>query len=271
MAADASSKKAPPAAVREGEATPEVVLDENIGGFCSINPRTGKRVELSIQEKESLFLDCMQAFFRGESTLGDEEFDSLKEELTWQGSSVVSLSRDEYRFLDAARAYEQGKSLMDDTEFDSLKKRLLKEGSIVATQRGPRCSIRRQITFSDVIQDKRRTFVLYVPAGIIFALVWLSFAFELTPLHTIDPVLSLLAGSPIIILFARFFTGIVIPDPIIMVGDCPSCGKRTHVLFGNVLNQKGFKDEAEVKCLKCKAKLKVERETSRMILISEGK
>lgn len=253
----------------ENENLAEVIVDENIGGFCYINPQTGKRLELSLRDKEALFLDTMQAYFRGESTLSNDEFDLLKEELTWQGSEVVSLGRDEIRFLDAARAYEEGNPVISDEEFDKLKKRLQSQGSIVSIQRGPRCSITRQITFSDVIPDRRRTFVLFVPAGILMSLLWLSISFEFTPLHRVDPVLSLLIGSPIIFIAAKVLTNLVVPQAEIMVGDCPSCGRRTHVLFGNVLNQKGFESDAEVKCDKCKSKLKVEKESNRMILISE--
>lgn len=247
-----------------------IVLDENIGGFCSINPRTGKREEISLQAKESLFLDAMQAYFRGESFLSNEEFDTLKEELTWQGSQVTTLSRDEFRFLEAAKAFELGNSIMSDEEFDSLKNKLQKQGSIVSLQRGPRCSVRRQITFSDVIPDKRRIFVLYIPATILLSLVWLSGAFELTPLRHLDPVLSLLIGSPIIYAGARFLTGLVVPDPLIVVGDCPSCGRRTHVFFGKILYLDGFNEVADIKCDKCKASLSVEKETSRMILVKES-
>lgn len=248
----------------------EVILDENIVGFCSIDSSSGKRLELSFREKEDLFLDAMQSFFRGKSILSNEEFDMLKEELTWQGSEVVTLSRDEFRFLDAARAYEQGKATIDDKEFDQLKKKLFEQGSIVAIARGPRCSIQRQITFSDVIPDKKRTLALFLPAGIVFGLAWLSLAFELTPLHKIDPVISLIIGSPVIFVVAKVITNIIVPRAEIMVGDCPSCGRRTHVLFGDVLNQKGFNSEADVKCDKCKAELKVERDSCRMILMKEG-
>jgi hypothetical protein len=257
-------------AVQEDDAVgTEIVLDENIGGFCSINPRTGKREEISMAEQEALFLDAMQAYFRGESTLANEEFDALKEELTWQGSQVTTLSRDEFRFLDAAKAFERGQQTMPDEEFDALKRKLQNQGSIVSIQRGPRCSIRRQITFSDVIPDYRRLFALYVPAGALLGLVWLSCAFEFTPLHNIDPVISLFLGSPAIYLGARFLTGLVVPDPLIVVGDCPSCGRRTHVFFGKILNVEGFSDVASVSCDKCKATLSVEKETNRMILVKE--
>eukprot|EP00177_Eucheuma_denticulatum_P007840 GFKZ01014269.1.p1 GENE.GFKZ01014269.1~~GFKZ01014269.1.p1 ORF type:complete len:303 (-),score=48.72 GFKZ01014269.1:376-1284(-) len=252
------------------EPRPEVIIDENIAGFCSINPRTGKRMELTLREKESLFLDAMQAYFRGESMISNEEFDTLKEELTWQGSEVVTLSREEFRFLDAAKAYEMGKPNMSDDEFDKLKLKLQKDGSVVAIQRGPRCSVKRQITFSDIIPDAKRTFVLYVPAGFLTALMWLSATFEFTPLRHVDPVLSLLLGAPIIFFGAKVLTGLVVPEAQIVVGDCPNCGRRTHVLFGNVLNNEGYSTTADVKCDKCKAQLKVDRESMRMILMSEG-
>lgn len=249
----------------------EIVLDENIGGFCSVNPRTGKRAEITVRDKEALFLDAMQGYFRGESTLSNAEFDALKDELTWQGSEVVTLNREEYRFLDAVKSYEIGKPNMSNEEFDKIKKQLQDAGSVVSFQRGPRCSIQRQITFSDVIPDKRRTLLLFIPAGALLALIWLSFAFELTPLKQVDPVLSLILGSPVIFLLAKAVTGLIVPDPTIMAGDCPSCGRRVHVLFGNVLNNTGFGETADVKCKKCKSKLKVEKETNRMILIAEGK
>lgn len=275
MSLSEPASKSEPATTAEGEEDAEpamsIVVDENIADFCSIDPKTGKRVELTVREKEALFLDAAQAYFRGETVLNDAEFDALKEELTWQGSEVVTLDRDEMKFLDAARAYEKGEQLISDEEFDKLKTRLQNKGSSVAIRRGPRCSIERKITFSDVIPDKRRTFVLYIPAGIIIALSWLSFSFELTPLHNVDPVISLILGSPIIYILAKLATGLVVPNPTILVGDCPSCGKRTHTLFGDVLNIQGPKDFALIKCDKCKAELRVERDTNRMILLREGK
>jgi len=66
-------------------------------------------------------------------------------------------------------------------------------------------------------------------------------------------------------------TGIIVPNPQILVGDCPSCGRRIHVLFGNVLNIEGFSEEANVTCDKCKAELRVEKDSSRMVLIKEGR
>lgn len=248
----------------------EIVVDDNIGGFCSINPKTGRREELGLREKEQLFLDTVQSYYDdGKSPLSNDEFDELKEELVWQGSEVVTLSRDEFAFLDAAKAFEKGKPSMSDEEFDKLKVRLKRQGSIVALQRGPRCSIRRQITFSDVIPDTKRMVVLYTPAFILIGLAWLSAAYEFTPLRHVDPVLSLILGSPIMYFGSRIVTGIILQDPQIYVGDCPNCNKRLNVYFGGVLNIEGFTKEADIKCEKCKAGLKVEKETGRMILVSE--
>lgn len=252
--------------------TSTIVIDENIADFCSVDSRTGKRVEMSVPEKEALFLSAMNAYFNKEpALLSDSEFDALKEELTWQGSDVVTLSRDEFRFLDAAKSFDKGKSIMSDEEFDELKMSLRRQGSVVAVARGPRCSIERQITFSEVIPDTKRIFVLYLPAAIVGALLWLSGSYELTPLRNVDPVLSLLLGTPLIYLFSRTLTQLVVPSPLILVGDCPSCGRQTRTFFGKVLSVDGFQEEAEVKCDKCSAKLKVEKDSLRMVLLEEGK
>ncbi|BAT06345.1 Os08g0526300 [Oryza sativa Japonica Group] len=73
--------------------------------------------------------------------MSNEEFDNLKEELMWEGSSVVMLSPDEQRLLEASMAYVAGNPIMTDAEFDELKLRLRKEGSEIV-QEGPRCSLR---------------------------------------------------------------------------------------------------------------------------------
>jgi hypothetical protein len=56
--------------------------------------------------------------------MSNEEFDNLKEELMWEGSSVVMLSPDEQRLLEASMAYVAGNPIMTDAEFDELKLRL---------------------------------------------------------------------------------------------------------------------------------------------------
>lgn len=94
--------------------------------------------------------------------MSNEEFDNLKEELMWEGSSVVMLSTfsyhlneffydvvlcnffkipqmkmwlmcnagsDEQKFLEASMAYVAGNPIMSDKEFDNLKIKLKVGGS----------------------------------------------------------------------------------------------------------------------------------------------
>lgn len=103
----------------------------------------------------------MQSFYyEGKAIMSNEEFDNLKEELMWEGSSVVMLSTvqllakplnrflldkntciyltrllcferilspaasDEQRFLEASMAYVSGNPIVSDKEFDELKLKL---------------------------------------------------------------------------------------------------------------------------------------------------
>ena len=82
--------------------------------YCSIGP-DGKRVRLSLGEKEQLFLEAMSSYYiEGRATLSDAEFENLKEDLVWQGSKVAVLSSDEQRFLEAQLAFNRGKPIMTD-------------------------------------------------------------------------------------------------------------------------------------------------------------
>ena len=64
-------------------------MDGNIGDYCSID---GKRKK-TIGEMEQEFLRALQSFYYDQKAImSNEEFDLLKEELMWEGSSVVMLS-----------------------------------------------------------------------------------------------------------------------------------------------------------------------------------
>lgn len=102
--------------------------------------------------------------------MSNEEFDNLKEELMWEGSSVVMLSMEEFmyytlsewwygirifvwsglkigvviavshyagpdeqRFLEASMAYVSGNPIMTDKEYDKLKMKLKVLGHLVVT------------------------------------------------------------------------------------------------------------------------------------------
>lgn len=107
----------------------------------------------------SSFVLLQSFYYDGKAVMSNEEFDNLKEELMWEGSSVVMLSNlvstlgifffyiilsviyiyvyilwlqlfiynagsDEQKFLEASMAYVSGKPIMTDEEYDKLKMQL---------------------------------------------------------------------------------------------------------------------------------------------------
>ncbi|KAF0897005.1 hypothetical protein E2562_031308 [Oryza meyeriana var. granulata] len=68
------------------------VVDSNVLPYCSINRKEKK----TIGEMEQEFLQALQAFYYDKKAImSNEEFDNLKEELMWEGSSVVMLKPQE--------------------------------------------------------------------------------------------------------------------------------------------------------------------------------
>jgi hypothetical protein len=56
--------------------------------------------------KELIFLDCLHTYyFEERSMLNDEDYSTLKDDLTWEGSAVVTLSGKEARFINAVSSY----------------------------------------------------------------------------------------------------------------------------------------------------------------------
>jgi hypothetical protein len=239
--------------------------DGGLQGYKSTDPRTGASRELSLGEKERLYLEAVYSFYNGEPILSNEEFNVLKEDLQWNGSQVILMNRDEQRFLNAAQAFYNGKPIMSDEDFDALKDRLRKQGSQIALQQGPRCNIETGVCYSDCQVDKLRQAIIYAPAAGIGALLWAGLSFELTPLRHVNPVWNLFIGAPVIYACAQLLTGIVLQnDPQIVVGECPSCGSEQRVFFGDILGVEGYRDVAEIKCERCKASLRLDRKRMRL-------
>ncbi|MQM14653.1 hypothetical protein Taro_047589 [Colocasia esculenta] len=102
--------------------TKEEVADNKILQYCSLDKKADKK---SLGELEQEFLQALQAFYyEKKAIMSNEEFDNLKEELMWEGSSVVMLSPDEQKLLEASMAYAAGNPIITDAEFDELKLRL---------------------------------------------------------------------------------------------------------------------------------------------------
>ena len=65
----------------------------------------------------------------------------MKEDLAWNGSSLVQMNRQETKYLAAVQAYLKGTPILSDTEFDQLKAQLKEEGSSFASSKEPKCYI----------------------------------------------------------------------------------------------------------------------------------
>eukprot|EP00871_Galdieria_phlegrea_P004130 jgi/Galph1/4718/GphlegSOOS_G3351.1 len=248
-----------------------VLVDSNILEFCTVDPKTGEKKEMTLGEKELLFMDAVSSYYQGKPILSDYEFDTLREELAWQGSRMVLLSKDELRFLEAARSYANGRPIMSDGEFDQLKLKLKKAKSSIALQKGPRCSIVTQTCYSNCVPDRKRMLALYLPAAGITALVYATITFEFTPLRHVTPVLNLLIGTPIIAAVSKILTELLFPNPLILVGECPSCTFPVRAYFGDAVGVKGNRREAYTQCERCRANLKFSEEKYQVELLNEEK
>ncbi|XP_042005534.1 PGR5-like protein 1B, chloroplastic [Salvia splendens] len=146
-----------------GQVENDEAVDSNVLQYCSLD----KKQKKTLGEMEQEFLQALQAFYyEGKSIMSNEEFDNLKEELMWEGSSVVMLSADEQRFLEASMAYVSGTPLLSDKEFDELKQKLKADGSEIVVE-GPRCSLRSRKVYSDLSVDYLKMFLLNVPAAVV--------------------------------------------------------------------------------------------------------
>ncbi|CAN8325626.1 unnamed protein product [Cochlearia groenlandica] len=248
-------------------------VDSNIMPYCSIN----KAEKKSIGEMEQEFLQALQSFYYdGKASMSNEEFDNLKEELTWEGSSVVMLSSNEQRFLEASMAYASGNPILNDEEFDNLKLKLKMDGSDIVCE-GPRCSLRSKKVYSDLAVDYFKMFLLNVPAtvvalGLFFFLDDLT-GFEITYILELPEPFSFIftwfAAVPVIVYLALSITKLIIKDFLILKGPCPNCGTENVSFFGTILSiSSGGKTNA-VKCSNCGTAMEYDSR-ARLITLPEG-
>lgn len=234
--------------------------------YCAVDDDTGNRIRLTMAEKERIFLDSLQSYYAsGRQLLSDEDFDLLKEDLQWNGSSVVAVNRQESQYLAAMEAYLKGQPIMTDVEFDELKKDLKESKSKFAVDSEPKCYIDSGVCKVTLQEDKFRSNLLYLPASLTLSVVWLGLAFELIePFVRINPLFLLALGIPLIAKGAKTITeDYIFEDNLIAYGPCPSCEGECRIYFGNILGVEGFKDEGSVKCSTCKDVVTVQRATLR--------
>jgi hypothetical protein len=195
--------------------------------------------------------------------ISDAEFDVLKDELLWSGSQVAVLTSDEQRFLECTQAALRGaKPPLTDREYDALKLRLKAAGSQVAI-RGPRCSIRSRVMYSDAEVDYLRMVALNVPAAVtvllaLFALDDLT-GFEVTQLMELPQPFGILVVwgvvLPAVYVVANAITNLVFKDALVLKTKCPTCGTTNLAFFGDILTVSGNRDTCDVDCPSCKTKL----------------
>ncbi|XP_030476140.1 PGR5-like protein 1A, chloroplastic [Syzygium oleosum] len=256
--------------VEEGESDVE---DSKILPYCSID----KKEKKSIGELEQDFLQALQSFYyEGKAIMSNEEFDNLKEELMWEGSSVVMLTSDEQKFLEASMAYVSGNPIMNDQEYDDLKLRLKIDGSEIVVE-GPRCSLRSRKVYSDLSVDYFKMLLLNVPAtvialGLFFFLDDIT-GFEITYLLELPEPFSFIftwfAAVPLLVWLALSLTNVIVKDSLILKGACPNCGTENVSFFGTILSISSGGTTNNIKCSNCRTELVYDSKT-RLITLPDG-
>jgi len=234
--------------------------------YCIMDDATGKLIRLTLAEKERIFLDALQSYYiNGRQLLPDDQFDLLKEDLSWNGSLLVQMNRNEAKYMAAMESYLKGEPIMKNDEFDALKSTLKEEKSPFAVSTEPKCYIDTGICTVTLQEDKFRTNLLYLPAGVVISLLWLGLGFELvSPFVKVNPVIIILLGQYLIFKFAKQITDdYVFIGNKIVYGPCPSCEAENRIYFGDILGVEGFGDIASTKCKNCKVKFDVQKDSMR--------
>lgn len=234
--------------------------------YCVLDKKSGKFIRLTVAEKERIFLDALQSYYAsGRQLLPDDEFDLLKEDLSWNGSKLVQMNRNEAKYLSSMEAYLKGNPILSDIEFDALKATLKEEKSQFAVSTEPKCYIDTGICTVTMQEDNFRNNLLYLPVGAILSIFWLGLGFEIIePFIRINPLFLILFGAPLIYAGTKGITNdYVFKNGKIVYGPCPSCEVENRIYFGDILGIEGFSDIASLKCPTCKVKFDVQRDTMR--------
>mmetsp|Transcript_13431 Transcript_13431/g.38139 ORF Transcript_13431/g.38139 Transcript_13431/m.38139 type:complete len:337 (-) Transcript_13431:218-1228(-) len=100
---------------------------EALGAACSIDDMSN----CSLADLETMYVNALWSFYSGEGNvkITNEQYDRLKEELSWQGSGFPTLKRDEIKFVQASIEYQKGNKILEDAEFDALKTKILSKSA----------------------------------------------------------------------------------------------------------------------------------------------
>jgi hypothetical protein len=148
--------------------------------FCVLDDDTGKPILLTREEKERIFLDTIQQYYYdGKTSLSDERFNRLKEDLSWEGSVLVTLNRNETLFMNAIQAWNKGAPILGDKEFDDLKLSLRQADSKIAVSSEPKCWVDTGVCKATWTPDGVRQTSLYLPAAVVSTLLFIGIADEI--------------------------------------------------------------------------------------------
>lgn len=86
------------------------------------------------QEDSCSAIQLHSYYTTGKPLLDDDNYDELHDNLTWEGSSVATMSADEIKFVSAVAAAKRGEPMMDDEEYLALKSGLKEDGSWVVNR-----------------------------------------------------------------------------------------------------------------------------------------
>jgi hypothetical protein len=128
----------------EVEKTVETIMenpqntDEKINGDCfvkAIVQNTYWRHAGSLVVKELMLFESLYAHYQtGGSLLNNDDYETLKENLTWEGSSVATMNRRECMLVNAVAASKRGEPILSDAEYQELKHDLTSQGSWVVSR-----------------------------------------------------------------------------------------------------------------------------------------
>jgi len=247
-------------------------------GYVETDPVTGEQKTLTLDEKEKLYLDCLDAFYNegGKQLLSNEEYEQLKLDIDFEGSKVAVYSKDEIKFILANKRFKMGKAILNDAEYDNLRSKLREQGSLVILHDGASCNVETGMCKTDLRVDSGKNRLLYLPGTLGGLLLVMEVIFWTVGL---DPIFSVLLGSVPAYFFGLWFTeNVFAQKPLVVQASCPEpdCESIFPVFFGDLFSvqtdgiagpKKPPGDELEVKCPVCKIDLVANRKT--MVLVTK--
>jgi len=242
--------------------------------YVETDPVTGEKKTLALDEKEKLYLECLDAYYNegGKQLLSDSEYEQLKLDMDFDGSKVATYSKDEIKFVLANKRFKMGKAIMNDAEYDALRTKLKDAGSLVVLHDGASCSVETGLCKTDLREDDGKTRLLYLPGTAGGLLLVMEGLYWTTGL---DPIFSVLVGAVPAYFFGVWFTeNIFAQKPLVVQATCPECSYIFPLFFGDLFSVMtdgivpgGAPDETILcKCAVQSCKIDLEATRSKMII-----